>query len=136
MAFFAPLLQAQTDSLASDTVLSSQSIPGEVRVHGGERLLALLDTLTELSYPLEGFRIQLAFGKKDEVNELRTEFLKAYPALGAYISWLQPNFRLRIGDFRTRLQAERFKQEIQETYPGCYIVRDIIEFSTDENDLD
>ncbi len=134
MAFFAPLVHAQTDSLAIDTVESKHHTAGEVRVHGNQRLIALLDTLAEVTYPMEGFRIQLAFGKKDEVNELRTEFLKAYPDLGAYISWLQPNFRLRIGDFRTRLQAERFKQEIQESYPGCYIVRDIIEFGTDEDD--
>lgn len=103
--------------------------PGSVVVFEDPRITALMDTLKTVVIPLEGFRIQLSFGKKEEVHEIRTEFLKDYPEMGAYVSWLQPNFRLRVGDFRTRLDAERFKNEIQERHPNCYIVRDHIEGS-------
>lgn len=100
--------------------------PGVLTIHQDERITQLLDTLAVLDIPVPGYRIQLSFGKKEEINALRTEFLKAYPETGAYLSWLQPNFRLRVGDFRTRIEAERFKHEIQEMFPNCYIVRDEI----------
>lgn len=86
----------------------------------------MMDTLEVSDIVLDGYRIQLAFGKKDEVTKIRTTFLQSYPEYRAYVSWLQPNFRLRVGDFRTRLQAERFKQEILEAYPNSYIVKDAI----------
>lgn len=112
--------------LTDSTEKRKASRPGMLTIQQDERITQLLDTLTELNIPVSGYRIQLSFGKKEEINELRTEFLKIYPETGAYLSWLQPNFRLRVGDFRTRIEAERFKHEIQETFPNCYIVRDEI----------
>lgn len=128
--FVGALVQAQpdsTDSIINNSYKRDYSLPGTMVVHADEKILRLMETISEADIPLEGFRIQLSFGRKEEVNKIRTEFLQKYPECRAYVSWLQPNFRLRIGDFRTRLQAERFKNEIQADYPSCYIVRDNIE---------
>lgn len=100
---------------------------GSLVIHQGERITALMDTLKNVEIPLPGYRIQVSFGRKEEVNSIRTEFLQSYPEMGAYISWLQPNFRLRVGDFRTRLDAERFRKNILDDFPGSYIVRDHID---------
>lgn len=99
---------------------------GTVVVHQSEAIGKLMDTIADSKIPLDGYRIQLAFGKKNDVTKIRTEFLQAFPDYRAYVSWLQPNFRLRVGDFRTRLQAEQFKRDIMEAYPNSYIVRDEI----------
>lgn len=100
---------------------------GSVVIYQGEQIAALMDTLKTAEIPLPGYRIQVSFGRKEEVNSIRTDFLHAYPEIGAYISWLQPNFRLRVGDFRTRLDAERFRKNILDDFPGSYIVRDHID---------
>lgn len=126
---------AQPDSMRVVNVLNDywlRDTAGSVEVFQSDAITALMDTLNAVEIPIEGYRIQLSFGKKEEVNDIRTEFLQKYPDCRAYVSWLQPNFRLRIGDFRTRLQAERFKREIMEDYPNCYIVRDHIEPSANE----
>lgn len=99
---------------------------GSVVYHQSDAISSLMDTLAISDLTLDGYRIQLAFGKKNDVTKIRTSFLQAYPDYRAYVSWLQPNFRLRVGDFRTRLQAERFKWEILEEYPNSYIVKDAI----------
>lgn len=130
LLFSSVVLSAQTDSTAIPTAdwdYWLRDTTGSLVVHQEERITALMDTLRNAEIPLEGYRIQLSFGRKEEVNTIRTEFLQQYPNYGAYISWLQPNFRLRVGDFRTRLQAERFLRELREDYQGSYIVRDEIE---------
>ncbi len=124
------MAQAQidsTDGFFNKLDFWNDERPGTLVIHEEEKITSLMETIADTDIPLDGFRIQLSFGRKEEVNNIRVEFLQKYPESRAYVSWLQPNFRLRVGDFRTRLQAERFKNEIQEDYPGCYIVRDNIE---------
>jgi hypothetical protein len=44
--------------------------------------------------------------------------------VGAYIIYQQPNFKIRVGDFRTRLEAMKFLKELQLKYATAFIVRD------------
>lgn len=128
--FFGSAASAQTDSIEISTAEREywlRDTSGSLVVHQDKRIAALMDTLQNADIPMEGYRIQLSFGRKEEVNNIRVEFLKEYPDYSAYISWLQPNFRLRVGDFRTRLQAEKFLRELRDDYQGSYIVRDEIE---------
>ena len=48
-----------------------------------------------------------------------------YPTVQAYIVYDEPNFKVKVGDFRTRLEAYAFLQEIKEVYKG-YIIKDNI----------
>lgn len=90
-----------------------------------------IKSLNELrkEYPAkpDGYRVQIYFGDRKNAQDKRGSFIRSYPSKGAYISYLAPNFRLRVGDFRTRLECEKFKQEIAKDYPGSYIVKDKIE---------
>jgi hypothetical protein len=74
----------------------------------------------------EGYRIQLVFGSRDEVSRLKSRFLAEYD-YSAYESYLQPNFRLRVGDFMTRFEAEKALKELKSVFPGAYVVPDRIE---------
>lgn len=102
-------------------------VPGQIRVFE-DRRIAALDSL-KIVYPssIRGYRLQLFFGDRDEARKKRVEFTKRYPHIPTYISYLAPNFRLRVGDFRTRLQAEKLKHTLGHEYPGSYIVKDQIE---------
>ncbi len=80
-----------------------------------------------------GYRIQLYFGpQREKAYELRTEFIKLMTHYGAYVIYHQPNFKLRVGDFRTRLEAQKALLEIQSYYPSAFIVRDDIKIITDD----
>jgi len=99
---------------------------GKVRFIQDDRI-TLMDSLKKANpAPMEGFRVQIFFGLRAEANKVRIDFLRSYPDAGAYVTYLAPNFRLRVGDFRNRTDAERFKREIIKTYPGSYIVSDQI----------
>lgn len=103
-----------------------QTARGAVTVHADKKILLLDSLKKEKPSALEGYRLQLFFGGRSEAQALRGEFLKMHPETGAYISYLAPNFRLRVGDFRTKAECEALKTEIQSDFPGSYIVRDEI----------
>ncbi len=100
---------------------------GKIEVHMDSRI-ARIDSLKKLRPThFDGYRVQIYFGERNEAQNARVEFLRKYPEMGAYVSYLAPNFRLRVGDFRTRIESEKFKNSVTREYPGSYIVKDQIE---------
>jgi len=49
-----------------------------------------------------------------------------YPDVGTYLTFKTPNYKVRIGDFRTKLDAQRFLNEIIADYPNAWIIEDQI----------
>lgn len=80
---------------------------------------------------MKGYRVQLFSGSGNEArqqaNILRSEFLQLYPDLPAHLVFQQPNFKVRIGDLRTEIEAVRLKKEIEFDFPSGFVVRDMIE---------
>jgi len=77
---------------------------------------------------MKGFRIQAFFDPdKNNVNQKRADYLAQFDEQQAYIDFLAPNFRLRIGDFRTKQDAEGFRDKIKLIFPDAIIVMDDIE---------
>jgi hypothetical protein len=79
---------------------------------------------------ITGFRIQIFF---DSGNNSKTRgqtvyetFSARYPDIVAYLTFKAPNYKVRVGDFRSRLDAVRFLQEILPDYPGAYVISDQI----------
>ncbi|MBQ7489647.1 MAG: SPOR domain-containing protein [Bacteroidales bacterium] len=81
---------------------------------------------------IEGFRIQIAaasgVNSKNTVQRAYEEFRSRFPEIPAYVTYAEPYFRLRIGNFRTRLEATATLEKIKGNYPGAYIIKDEIKF--------
>lgn len=80
-----------------------------------------------------GFRIQIFFdsgnNSKTKGQSVYDEFRARYPEVQAYLTFKAPNYKVRVGDFRTRLEAVRFLQELLPSYPGAYVITDWINIS-------
>jgi len=81
---------------------------------------------------IPGYRIQIFFdsgiNSSDRAKIARDEFLLRFPDVQAYINWKAPNYRVRVGDFRTRLEAEKVLQTIIIDYPNAWVIKDEINF--------
>jgi len=81
---------------------------------------------------IPGYRIQIFFdsgiNSSDRARQARDEFLALYPEVPAYVSWKAPNYRVRVGDFRSRLEAEKVLQSILIGYPNAWVIKDEINF--------
>ena len=69
-----------------------------------------------------GFRVQI-FSNTDRktVYGEQTKFKALYPGIRTYISYSIPYYKLRVGDFRTRLEAEKLINKLRRRYEGLFI---------------
>jgi len=81
---------------------------------------------------MNGYRVQIFFGSghtaRKNANKIRNEFVATYKEIAAHVLFEEPNFKVRVGDFRTKSEALKVLVEIRQKYKGAYIVTDYIEF--------
>ncbi len=79
---------------------------------------------------LDGFRIQIFMESGNDAVEhaqfLIEGFNEDYPFLNAYLTYRQPYYRIRVGDFRTRLEAEGYLRELSRKYNQAFVIKDKI----------
>lgn len=104
----------------------------QVKLTGDVAVSQMVERHVELASKVKtipGYRVQIASfsgaSSKNLAFEMRDRFVADYPEVQAYIVFDEPNFKVKVGDFRTRLEAYAFLQQIKEFYKG-YIVKDNI----------
>jgi hypothetical protein len=110
-----------------DTPQRTMPRAGQVDVNEDPAVMRLMQQYREKPMTRPGYRVQIFLGERSLAEEQKRIFLQRHPEVPAYLSWLAPNFRLRVGDLRTRLEAERLLNELREQFPGSYVVPDEIE---------
>ncbi len=113
----------------------SQTPGGKVKVVQDERIEWLIKQhkqINESQKGVPGFRVQI-YSDSGSRSRLRTEkekaeFEKKYPETGSYLIYEEPYFKIRVGNFRTRLDARRFLEKISSQYEYAFIVPDDIEY--------
>ena len=77
---------------------------------------------------INGFRIRLFFASnrtaRDESSSVIRRFNDMYPHVQAYRTYASPNFKVTVGNFRPRLEAEAFLRRIKGDFPDAFIVRE------------
>lgn len=101
--------------------------PGVVTVVESDRIKTLMADYAANKRPLEGYRIQIFLGDRAQAENTRRTFLLQHPDVPAYLSYLAPNFRVRVGDLRDRVEAEGLRENLKGEFPGLYVVPDQIE---------
>ncbi|MBI3500945.1 MAG: SPOR domain-containing protein [Bacteroidetes bacterium] len=77
---------------------------------------------------MKGYRVQIHFGaEKAKALDTKSKFTSQYKDIPAYLDYQQPYFKIRVGNFRTKLEAYKLLQEISDDFPGAFIVQDDIE---------
>ena len=79
---------------------------------------------------IEGYRVQVAAGSnRNNVYKVKSDFYRQFPSIKQYLIYQAPNFKLRVGNYRTRLEAYRDLQKIIPSFNGAFIIRDEIKLS-------
>lgn len=72
-----------------------------------------------------GYRVQIYFGSnRPKASETKLDFTSKYPDNPAYLTYQQPNYKVRVGDFRNRFEALQFMKKVQNDYPAAFVVPD------------
>jgi hypothetical protein len=75
----------------------------------------------------DGYRIQITYTDvRSDAYRSKGQMYKDFPDIKSYVEYEEPSYKLRIGDFKTRLEATYFLQQVTPMYPGAFIVKDKI----------
>lgn len=78
-----------------------------------------------LNQTMQGFRIQIYFGGvRQKASEIKMSFNSRYPDVASYLSYQQPNFKVRVGDYKTRYEAQKYLKEFKNYFESSFIVPD------------
>ena len=74
-----------------------------------------------------GYRLQLAFdSNKSFIDESRSRFAAMFPKVDTYVEFVAPHYFLKVGDFRTQLEAEKVKAGTAAQFPTGFVVKEKI----------
>jgi hypothetical protein len=87
------------------------------------------ETTLEARRHVPGFRIQVInTPDRDKVNAAKIKIYEGFPDWKPYLLYQAPNYKLRVGDFKTEDEANAALQQLSKLFPsGLYVIRDIIE---------
>ena len=111
-------------------VLISVNVFSQVEIVKDPRIDALVKQESAVIPPattpqINGYRVQLFFDTdKTAVDDARTRFIAMFPKVDTYVQYVAPNYFLKVGDFRTQMEAERVKAEVASNFPTSFVVKE------------
>lgn len=83
------------------------------------------NTAASRTYHGKGFRVQIYYGSdRAKALAVKTQFNTHFPGVHSYITYSSPNFRVRVGNYRNRTDAEGMLREANSMYNPSMIVPD------------
>jgi hypothetical protein len=118
----------------SDTTFNTKGEIISINQKGVDKLVLKYKQILKKTGGVEGWRIQLIFkDQKDEILPYQIKFTNLYPEIPVQIAFDSPNYKLTVGNFRTRNEALKIKHQISKNFPGAYPVPIIIDPNLLEN---
>ncbi|MDT0557736.1 SPOR domain-containing protein [Ichthyenterobacterium sp. W332] len=69
------------------------------------------------------YKIQVYQGNRTNAERVKSEFLNAYGEWSVSMEWNTPNYKIWVGNFRSRLEADRALQKIKRKYANAFIFK-------------
>lgn len=85
---------------------------------------------------IKGFRIQItSTNSRDQAFNAKAAVQSKFPDQKVYTTYQAPLFKVRVGDFLKREDAEKYRKLMLSIFPdGMYVVEDVIEASLEDID--
>ena len=82
--------------------------------------------------PISGYRIRVFYDNgpqaRDKSEAIEQLLKKQFPEVMVYRSLESPNYKVSIGDFRTKDEALRIYNALKGTYPTAFIIKESINY--------
>jgi len=69
-----------------------------------------------------GHRIQLYNGFEKEARAIQKQFLIDFPEIKTYISYKQPEWKIQVGFYRTKLEADKALLDFKRKYENAIVI--------------
>ena len=120
--------------LGSTLFLRAQE-QGKITINQDARidsLLVLHKKMNEKNPHIEGWRINIFFESgnysKKMAIDTKAKFVQSYTDIPCYVVFEEPYYKVLVGDYRTRMEAEKLLKDIVSEYPNAFVVEAEINF--------
>ena len=95
-----------------------------------ESLIAKQRSMYRVDSSFSGYRIHVFMEIGNEAlqhaEQVKRQFENAFPDIPIYLTYAEPYFRLRAGDFRNRVEAEQCLRRIKPKFKEAFVTADMI----------
>ncbi|MCV9930516.1 SPOR domain-containing protein [Flavobacterium sp. LS1R49] len=71
----------------------------------------------------ESYKIQIFSGKSEEAKKTLSDFKQEFKNIDATIIFNTPNYKVMVGNFKSRIEAERNLAEIKKRYKNVFLIK-------------
>ncbi len=84
----------------------------------------------------KGYRVQvISTNSREQAFKIKAELLTRFSDQKTYTIYQSPLFKVRIGNFLRREDADKYRKLLNKVYPqGVYVVEDVIEYNPSEEE--
>ncbi|MEM9077257.1 MAG: SPOR domain-containing protein [Bacteroidota bacterium] len=96
---------------------------GSITIEQDPKIDELLKMYANVNSKAEFYQIQVGFGSYQKAQNLKTQVEQDFPDWYSKIEFESPTYRVRLGKFRTQLEAERKYLEVRKKYPDAMLLK-------------
>ncbi|MEX0315048.1 MAG: SPOR domain-containing protein [Allomuricauda sp.] len=96
---------------------------GNINIEQDSRIDELLKLYAEVNSKSDFYQIQVGFGSYQKAQNLKTKVDIDFPGWYSKIEFESPTYRVRLGKFKTKLEAERKYLEVRKKYPKAILLK-------------
>lgn len=75
-----------------------------------------------------GYRVRIYFSNaqnaREESSRVVERFYAKYPGVAVYRTFVQPNFKVTVGDLRTKSEALELLSQLRRDFPSAFVVKE------------
>ena len=129
-------------SFSQDTTWRKQTDTNSVIVHKDPRIDLLIKKQIQINEETSrdarrvgrGYRLLVVnTNKREEAVSARSTVYTYFPELKSYLIYQSPYFKLKVGNFKEKKEAEDYQKKLQKYFPkGVFVMNDTIEIKLDK----
>lgn len=105
----------------STSVIQAQQ--GTVKVEQDKKIDELLTIYKSYNENIEYYRIQVGFGSYAKAESIKSNVEIDFPGMYSKIDFESPNYKVRLGKFKTKFDGERKLIEVRKKYPEAMLLK-------------
>jgi len=118
------------DTSTSKSTAQTSTLPPVFQKDVSKKLNARIDSLADMNKKystVEGYRILVFTGTSSDDAQKNRQLVYEYNSdLNVYTQYKQPSFRVKVGDYTNRVEANYILNDLKQSFPNAMIVPDQI----------
>ena len=99
---------------------------GEITINQDQeitQLLALKKEINSNEDSSDHYKIQIYSGRRVSAEKSKSDFRNSYGKWSSKLVYETPNYKVWVGSFRSRLEADRALLEVKKKFPNAFIFK-------------